>query len=61
MVQFIILTTYFFLILFSRICLDLALDLSALGFPLKIIYEVVTFTMRATRFLGFTVFNFITL
>ena len=42
-------------------CLDLALDLSPLGFPLKIIYALVTFAMRATRFLGCTAFNFITL
>jgi hypothetical protein len=59
-ISFIILPTYFFLILFFRICLDLALDLSALGFTLKIIYVLVTFTMRAMRFLGFAVFNFIT-
>jgi len=61
MIPVIILTTYSFLILFSRMCLDLALDLSPLGFPLKIIYALVTFAMRATRFLGCTAFNFITL
>ena len=43
MIPAIILTTYSLLILLSRIpvCLDLALDLSPLGFPLKIIYALV--------------------